>query len=496
MLGLLGVARRAGARPGRPPRRHAAGVQGGRRGAVRPRPGQGRLRHRDAGAGHQHAGPLRGAGAAGQVQRRGARRPDPGGVHPAHRPGRPPRHRRRGPRGGGVVARRSTRGTWPGSPRPAPTRCGPASGRRTTWPSTWSARSARTRARELLESLVRPVPGRPVGGRAGPAGAAQRRDDRGVRRGRCACHHGDFDEYFALRVAIADRERALARQGQPQRRAAAVDVAGAAAGRRRDPGAAGPPRRPGRRPRPGHRRVRRAAAAGAHPGPVGRAGRRRPTSPRRSRCWPGSGCPSTSTTARRQARRDLAARCVSAHRPGPARRGAGRPRPRGAGDDRELAAAARSSCASTPATAARTARSTPAGPSAGSGCSATPRRCASKVASRTGSLARTFDRVCALLDRRAATSPATARSPTPAGCWPGSGPRPTCWSPSACAAACGTAWRRTSWPAAVSVVLYEARREADERASVPRGPVADAIDATAEALGRARGRRGGPRPGR
>src|SRR4051812_44109688 len=37
-----------------------------------------------------------------------------------------------------------------------------------------------------------------------------------------ACHHGDFDEYFAIRVAIAERERALARQGATQRRAAAV----------------------------------------------------------------------------------------------------------------------------------------------------------------------------------------------------------------------------------------------------------------------------------
>src|SRR4051812_12282227 len=37
-----------------------------------------------------------------------------------------------------------------------------------------------------------------------------------------ACHHGDFEEYFALRIAIADRERAIARQGTAQRRAAAV----------------------------------------------------------------------------------------------------------------------------------------------------------------------------------------------------------------------------------------------------------------------------------
>ena len=54
--------------------------------------------------GHQHAGPLRGAGEAGQVQRRDPCRRDAGGVHPAHRPGRAPRHRRRGPRRRAVAA--------------------------------------------------------------------------------------------------------------------------------------------------------------------------------------------------------------------------------------------------------------------------------------------------------------------------------------------------------------------------------------------------------
>src|SRR5437762_6500359 len=38
-----------------------------------------------------------------------------------------------------------------------------------------------------------------------------------------ACHLGDFEDYFALRVAIADRERSLARQGSAQRRAAATE---------------------------------------------------------------------------------------------------------------------------------------------------------------------------------------------------------------------------------------------------------------------------------
>ncbi|TWH70179.1 ATP-dependent RNA helicase HelY [Micromonospora olivasterospora] len=40
---------------------------------------------------------------------------------------------------------RRTPGTWPGWPPPAPTRCAPASGRRTTWPSTSSAASGPSR---------------------------------------------------------------------------------------------------------------------------------------------------------------------------------------------------------------------------------------------------------------------------------------------------------------------------------------------------------------
>ena len=47
---LLGVARGPAARARRPPRRADAGVQGDGRGTVRPRPGQGGVRHRDAGA--------------------------------------------------------------------------------------------------------------------------------------------------------------------------------------------------------------------------------------------------------------------------------------------------------------------------------------------------------------------------------------------------------------------------------------------------------------
>ncbi len=76
------------------------------------------------------------------------------------------------------------------------------------------------------------------------------------------------------------------------------------------------------------------------------------------------------------------------------------------GDDAELDRAAPASCAATRATAAPTGRSTPAGPSGRHRLERDTDALRDKVASRTGSLARTFDRVCALLDDRGATSPA------------------------------------------------------------------------------------------
>ena len=52
----------------------------------------------------------------------------------------------------------------------------------------------------------------------------------------------------------------------------------------------------------------------------------------------------------------------------------------------------------TPATAARTARTTPAGPSAGSSWTGTPPTLKRRVEQRTNTVARTFDRVCEVLD--------------------------------------------------------------------------------------------------
>src|SRR6185312_2987271 len=99
-----------------------------------------------------------------------------------------------------------------------------------------------------------------------------------------------------------------------------------------------------------------------------------------------------------------------------------------------------------------------------------------KVRTRTGSLARTFDRVCAVLERRGYLGDAAvtmhgrmlSRLWTEAdllvaeclrrGVWAGLSP--------------------SELAAAVSVVVYEARRDTDERASVPRGAVSAAVDET------------------
>ena len=173
-VGLRPVRRGDDPRDRRPPRRDAAHLQGVRRGSLRPRADQGGLRHRDARARHQHAGPVGGAGEAGQVQRRDPRRHHPGGVHPADRPGRAARHRRRGPRRGGLAAG-----------------AGPARGRR---PGLAADLSAAVLVRADLQhggqpglqcgpgsgpdpagAVVRPVPVRPVGGRGGALPGPERR---------------------------------------------------------------------------------------------------------------------------------------------------------------------------------------------------------------------------------------------------------------------------------------------------------------------------------
>jgi ATP-dependent RNA helicase HelY len=287
------------------------------------------------------------------------------------------------------------------------------------------------------------------------------------------CHHGDFEEYFALRVAIADRERALARQGASQRRAAAVsslerlrigDVIRVPQGRRAglavvlEPGGGG-----FGEPRPlvltQDRWAGRVSAAD-FPGPVDVLERIRVPKHFNHRS-PG-------------ARRDLAAQ-VSAtglDRHGGGRRGRNKGAP---GEDAEIALLKvrmrQHPCHACPDREEharwaerrdRLQRDTEA--------------LRNKVAGRTGSLARTFDQVCAVLAERGYLSP--DGEVTDAGRMLG-----RIWTEADLLVA--ECLRQGVWEglepeelaAAVSMVLYESRREGDERASVPKGATAAAVDA-------------------
>ncbi|MEV4755061.1 DEAD/DEAH box helicase [Micromonospora sp. NPDC049559] len=287
-----------------------------------------------------------------------------------------------------------------------------------------------------------------------------------------ACHHGDFDEYFGLRVAIADRERALNRQGQSQRKAAAVeslerlrvgDVIRIPSGRRAglavvlDPGTGG-----FGEPRPlvlTQDRWAGRVTAGDFTVPAEVLARIR--------------VPKHFNHRSPAARRDLAA-AVSGT--GLDRHPGRRRRSRPAGDD-DLLAQLRADLRRHP-------------------CHACPEReeharwaerrwrlqrdtdeLRQRVAGRTGSLARTFDRICALLAARGYLS--ADGEVTDAGRMLG-----RIWTEADLLVA--ECLRRGVWDglapaelaAAVSVIVYEARRDTDERASVPRGGVAEAVDET------------------
>jgi ATP-dependent RNA helicase HelY len=289
------------------------------------------------------------------------------------------------------------------------------------------------------------------------------------------CHHGDFAEYFAIRVAIADRERSLAKQGASQRRAAAVsslerlrigDVIRVPQGRRAglavvlEPGAGG-----FGEPRPmvltQDRWAGRVGPAD-FPGPVDVLERIR--------------VPKHFNSRSPAARRDLAAQ-VSAT--GLDRHGSGgRRRNRGGapGEDAEIALLKvqlrQHPCHACPDREEharwaerrwRLLRDTEA--------------LRDKVAGRTGSLARTFDQVCAVLTERGYLSAdgevgeagrMLGRIWTEADLLVAECLRLDVWA--------GLAPEELA--AAVSMVLYESRREGDERASVPKGPAAAAVEAT------------------
>ncbi|WP_327038178.1 DEAD/DEAH box helicase [Micromonospora maris] len=286
------------------------------------------------------------------------------------------------------------------------------------------------------------------------------------------CHHGDFDEYFALRVSIADRERALARQGQSQRRAAAVaalerlrvgDVIRVPSGRRAGLAVVLDP------------------AAGGFSEP-------RPLVLTQDR-WAGRISPGDFTTPAEvlarirvpkhfnprnpAARRDLAAQVSGTGLDRHSRRGA---RGRQSGEDHQLtqlrAELRRHPCHACPEReeharwAERRRR-----------LERDTEELRERVAGRTGSLARTFDRIVALLTARGYLT--AEGEVTDAGRMLG-----RIWTEADLLVA--ECLRRGVWDglspaelaAAVSVVVFEARRDVDERASLPRGPVAEAVDAT------------------
>ncbi|MEV0897503.1 DEAD/DEAH box helicase [Actinoplanes sp. NPDC049802] len=294
-----------------------------------------------------------------------------------------------------------------------------------------------------------------------------------------ACHHGDFDEYFGLRVAIADREKSLARQGVQQRRSAAVD----SLERLRTGDVIRVPQ------------GRRAGLAVVLEPATGGFGEPRPLVLTQDR-WAGRVSPGdfggqVEVLARVRVpknfnhrspgdRRDLAAQ-VSAtglDRHPDRRRSRNRGTP---GEDAEIALLKVQM------------RQHP--------CHACPERedharwaerrhrlhrdteaLRAKVAGRTGSLARTFDEVCAVLTARGYLS--ADGEVTEAGRMLG-----RIWSEADLLVA--ECLRQGVWDglapdelaAAVSMVLYESRREGEDRASVPKGAVSAAVDACAKLWG-------------
>ncbi len=285
------------------------------------------------------------------------------------------------------------------------------------------------------------------------------------------CHLGDFDSYFQLRMEINDREKANARQSVAQRRGAVAtslekvkvgDIILVPSGRRSglavvlDPGAAG-----FNEPRPlvlTEERWAGRISAGEFTAPVEILGRLR--------------VPRNFNHRAPAERRDLAAalRAAGVERPNkrPGRRSDG-------SADQEIdrlrhelrkhpchACPEREEHARWAERKHRLERDTQA--------------IRDKVAGRTGSLARTFDQVCALLRERGYLE---RDEVTPAGRM-----LARIWTEADLLVA--ECLRRGVWDelspselaAAVSVVVYEARRESEERASLPRGPVTDAVDAT------------------
>ena len=301
--------------------------------------------------------------------------------------------------------------------------------------------------------------------------------------GSMRCHLGDFAEYAELRARLKERESALAREGAAQRRAAAEqslerlrvgDVIRVPSGKRSgmavvvDPGV-----HPARETRPlvvTEDRWAGRLSPVDFPTPVEPLARVK--------------VPKHFDHRSPQARRDLASTLRNA-RPGdaPSRR-KGRS---AAADDAEIARLRKEirqhpchGCADREEHArwaeryARLRRDTDA--------------LRHRVENRTHSIARTFDRVCALLARRgylgSAAGAGSPGGPRAGGVTPAGRQLSRIWSESdLLVAECLRAgvWEPLSpaeLAAAVSALVYESRREVEAPARLPEGPVRDALAAT------------------
>ena len=146
----------------------------------------------------------------------------------------------------------------------------------------------------------------------------------------------------------------------------------------------------------------------------------------------------------------------------------------------------------TRATAATSARTTPAGPSATTGCSRDTEQLERRIEGRTNTIARTFDRVCALLTELGYLRGRQGHRTTAAG-WPGSTASWTCWPASACATGSGRASAPAELAACVSALVYESRQADDAVApKLPNGNARDGARRDGADLGPAGRPGGGP----
>ena len=177
---------------------------------------QGRVRHRDAGARHQHAGSHGGDREADEVHRRAPRVPHPGRVHPADG----------GPAGGASTPSATPIVLWsPFVPfeQVAALASSRAFGLTSAFRPTYNMAAnlvAPVRARRgapPAEPVVRPVPGRPRGGAARGAARAARRRRWPPLEAEARCDRGDVEEYRSL-LDAADEARRRLRPSRQERR--------------------------------------------------------------------------------------------------------------------------------------------------------------------------------------------------------------------------------------------------------------------------------------